>query len=196
MGNKVTHSNSKFIEVQEDYASQLPASGGGGSTVTPAALTKVDDTNVTVTLGGTPSTALLQPVSLALGWTGILAPSRGGTDAWVDYTATSTVVGWASFTTNSIRYQLGYKSCHIVAILSGESNSASLTFTLPVALGSSAIAAIVFLNWGVNNAVQATKAASITGSTLTVGNSPVLTSTNWTASGTKSVGINIVYETD
>ena len=45
-------------------------------TVTPSALTKVDDTNVTLTLGGTPSTSLLQPVSLTLGWTGTLADSR------------------------------------------------------------------------------------------------------------------------
>jgi hypothetical protein len=49
------------------------------STVTPNALTKVDDTNVTLTLGGTPATALLQPVTLTLGWTGTLAVTRGGT---------------------------------------------------------------------------------------------------------------------
>jgi hypothetical protein len=45
-------------------------------TVTPSALTEVDDTNVTITLGGTPSTALLQPVSITAGWTGTLADSR------------------------------------------------------------------------------------------------------------------------
>ena len=45
------------------------------------ALTKVDDTNVTLTLGGTPGTALLQSVSLSAGWAGQLAYSRGGTNA-------------------------------------------------------------------------------------------------------------------
>lgn len=50
--------------------------GGGGSTVNPAALTKVDDTNITLTLGGTPSTSLLQATSLTLGWTGTLADAR------------------------------------------------------------------------------------------------------------------------
>ena len=45
-------------------------------TVTPSAMTKVDDTNVTLTLGGTPSTSLLQATSLTLGWTGTLADSR------------------------------------------------------------------------------------------------------------------------
>jgi len=53
--------------------------GGGGGGVTPAALTKTDDTNVTLTLGGTPATALLQATSLTLGWTGQLAVARGGT---------------------------------------------------------------------------------------------------------------------
>jgi len=44
--------------------------------VTPAALTKIDDTNITLTLGGSPNTALLQATSLTLGWTGTLADSR------------------------------------------------------------------------------------------------------------------------
>ena len=48
---------------------------------TPAALTEIDDTNVTLTLGGTPSTALLQAVSLTLGWTGTLSGARGGLGA-------------------------------------------------------------------------------------------------------------------
>jgi len=47
----------------------------------PGALTKTDDTNVTLTLGGTPATALLEAVSLTVGWTGTLAVSRGGTGA-------------------------------------------------------------------------------------------------------------------
>lgn len=45
-------------------------------TVTPSALTKTDDTNVTITLGGSPSTALLAATSLTVGWTGTLADSR------------------------------------------------------------------------------------------------------------------------
>lgn len=52
--------------------------GADGTSVTPAALTKTNDTNVTLALGGTPATALLEATSLTLGWTGTLAPSRGG----------------------------------------------------------------------------------------------------------------------
>ena len=46
-----------------------------------AALTKTDDTNVTLTLGGSPTTALLAATSITAGWTGQLAVSRGGTGA-------------------------------------------------------------------------------------------------------------------
>lgn len=53
----------------------LPAS----SVSSGAALTKTDDTNVTLTLGGTPTTALLTAASLTLGWTGQLSVARGGT---------------------------------------------------------------------------------------------------------------------
>jgi hypothetical protein len=52
-----------------------------GAPYTPSALTKVDDTNVTLTLGGTPATSLLQAVSLTLGWSGQLGVTRGGTGA-------------------------------------------------------------------------------------------------------------------
>jgi len=45
-------------------------------TPVPAALTKTDDTNVTLTLGGTPATALLQATSITVGWTGTLANAR------------------------------------------------------------------------------------------------------------------------
>jgi hypothetical protein len=49
-----------------------------GSPYTPSALTKTDDTNVTLTLGGIPATALLHAVSFTLGWTGQLGVARGG----------------------------------------------------------------------------------------------------------------------
>ncbi len=63
------------------------ATAAANVTVTPAAssitgagdLTKTDDTNITLTLGGTPTGSLLKSVSLAFGWAGTLAVARGGT---------------------------------------------------------------------------------------------------------------------
>ena len=51
-----------------------------GAPFTPAALTSTSDTNVTITLGGTPATALLQATSITMGWSGQLGISRGGTN--------------------------------------------------------------------------------------------------------------------
>lgn len=51
------------------------------------ALTKTDDTNVTLTLGGSASTSLIAAASLTLGWTGTLAITRGGTGASTAATA-------------------------------------------------------------------------------------------------------------
>ena len=51
-----------------------------GLTTAPVALTKTDDTNVTLTLGGSPTVALLAATSLTLGWTGTLGVARGGTN--------------------------------------------------------------------------------------------------------------------
>lgn len=60
-----------------------PITSTGGLTptigVTSAALSKTDDTNVTMTLGGSPTTALLAATSLTLGWAGQLSVGRGGT---------------------------------------------------------------------------------------------------------------------
>lgn len=47
-------------------------------TISSAALTAGNDTNITLTLGGTPTTALLNAASITAGWTGTLSLARGG----------------------------------------------------------------------------------------------------------------------
>lgn len=70
--------NSDGLVIKRTAAEVLDDIGASGI-VTPAALTKVNDTNVTISLGGTPATSLLQAVSITLGWTGQLSVARGGT---------------------------------------------------------------------------------------------------------------------
>jgi hypothetical protein len=80
--------NSKFDDPTGTTAQYIDGTGALQTfptipTVSPSALTKTDDTNVTLTLGGTPNTALLQGVSLTLGWTGRLADDRiASASAW------------------------------------------------------------------------------------------------------------------
>lgn len=61
------------------YFGNATGSSGAPSYTSAGALTKVDDTNVTLTLGGNPATALLRAASITVGWTGVLATGRGGT---------------------------------------------------------------------------------------------------------------------
>ena len=76
------------------YFGQSPYGGGNdaamtyanfsaqfGTPYTASALTSVNDTNVTLNLGGSPSTALLHATSLTLGWSGQLSLTRGGSNA-------------------------------------------------------------------------------------------------------------------
>jgi hypothetical protein len=79
LGAAATVGTSGQVLTSQGAAPPIWTTPSGG--VTPAALTRVDDTNVTLTLGGTPATALLQATSLTLGWTGTLAVARGGTGA-------------------------------------------------------------------------------------------------------------------
>jgi hypothetical protein len=78
---------------------------GKQATLTPAALTRTDDTNVTLTLGGTPATSLLQAVSLTLGWSGQLSLARGGTGANLSDPGANAVFVWDD-TTNATRLAL------------------------------------------------------------------------------------------
>lgn len=80
---------------------------------TGSALTKTDDANVTLTLGGSPSTALLAATSITVGWTGLLATSRGGT-------------GLGSFTSGGAMY--------------ATSTTALTTGTLPATAGGTGFA--------------------------------------------------------
>ena len=89
-GYKVNGSATAGNVLRGDGTNFISAILDGGD-INGAALTKTDDTNVTLTLGGTPATSLLRASSLTLGWTGQLSVSRGGT-------------GVSTFTTNGVLY--------------------------------------------------------------------------------------------
>jgi Chaperone of endosialidase len=71
----------------------MSSSGTAPQWSAPAALTSSNDTNVTVTLGGNSSTALLNAASITIGWTGQLGISRGGTNSTSSPTAGAVAYG-------------------------------------------------------------------------------------------------------
>lgn len=67
-------------QVGTGSASAAPTWGGIVSTdISGQAITRVNDTNVTLTLTGTPGNSVLNAVGLTMGWSGTLTAARGGT---------------------------------------------------------------------------------------------------------------------
>ena len=103
---------------------------------------------------------------------------------WIDYSATSTVVGWSVLTTKKIRYRVIGKQVFVVVQLIGTSNSTTTTFTLPQQ--NKNIAQLQYI-YATNNG-----APSSNSFLYCIANSQTITlyqnnSTTWTASGTKQV---------
>lgn len=138
------------------YLADIPA----GS---PSALSEVNDTNVTMVLSGTPLTALLQPVTMTLGWTGTLALTRGGSGASLTASNGGIV----------------YSTASAMAILSG-----TATANLPLLSGSNAApswgAFALFLGGALITAGALTTAGAF-GATFTFTNT---TSVTFPTSGT------------
>ena len=67
------------VSVVGDLATWNNLTGTSLADLAPGALSVVSDTNVTGTLGGSATTALVHAASITFGWSGVLAVARGGT---------------------------------------------------------------------------------------------------------------------
>jgi hypothetical protein len=155
------------------------------------ALTKTDDTNVTLTLGGSPSTALLTAASITLGWSGQLALSRGGTNA---STAQGAINNLAGATTSG--YYLRGNGTNVVM---SPISAADVPTLNQNTTGSAATLSATRTLWGQNF----NGSANVTGNLTSVGNitgsgaitiQPFATNQNinLTTSGTGRVQIGLV----
>lgn len=88
------------------------------SGLTGAALTRTNDTNITLTLGGSPSTALVNAVSLTLGWAGTLDYTRGGCNAATQVACRNNI-----FPTPSAAGDIAYWNGTAWVILAGNTTS-------------------------------------------------------------------------
>jgi len=110
---------------------------------------------------------------------------------FVDYSSTSTIVGWSAFVTKVIRYQLSYKRYMLFIDVDGTSNSATTTITLPIAPRVSG----VYFTYSKNSGVVSTGTLELTsGSTTAVFKSSV-SGSNYSSSGGKRVHISLTIET-
>jgi len=109
--------------------------------ITPASLTKTDDTNVTLTLGGSPTTSLLAATSLTLGWTGTLADARIASATTWNAKQAALVSGTNIKTINSVSL-LG--SGDITTTYKSTTDTATITGVTNQLVGSQLIAANSF----------------------------------------------------
>lgn len=111
---------------------------------------------------------------------------------WTDYSATSTIVGWSSFTTKQIYYKDIGKTRFVTYFLYGTSNSTSVTFTLPNA--SSNTVQVYSVNRVINNGAEG--AAGLCNLPANSATAVCYTGTlgAWTASNTKLAAGQFTYQ--
>ncbi len=118
------------------HAAITSAAHGISSNINQALLTTSSPTFVGATLSGataslplfTGASKELVSKSVADTQTALAIPAEG---AWVNYTSTSTVVGWSSWSVKAIYYKQIGKLVFLTFALWGTSDSATTTFSLP-----------------------------------------------------------------
>jgi len=108
-----------------------------------------------------------------------LIAKKADTTAWIDYSATSTITGWSSYTTKLIQYEYVGKTMRVMVQLEGTGTGTTTSFTLP--FNASAWGTQYFILQTQNNTTQSASVAWVAanGSTVTVSNS-ASTTTSWT----------------
>jgi hypothetical protein len=119
---------------------------------------------------------------------------------WIDYSNQSTIVGWSAFTTRKIRYKVLGKLIVLSFSIVGTSNSATTSFTMPFNIGTLDGADILPTIRVTNNgATLLGNAASTAGSNNLVFSFMSAYGTytaTWTASGTKAIYGQYIFEID
>lgn len=130
----------------------------------------------------------------------LTSPGDIYTTALTDYTATSTIVGWSSFTAGRkfIYYKKVGKTVYVLFWLEGVSNATGVTFTLPVApTGTTYPVVAAALGYTFDNGAAITTPGhlELLGGATTVTIYKDSAAGAWTNSGDKKVGGQFFYET-
>jgi hypothetical protein len=117
---------------------------------------------------------------------------------WTDYSATSTITGWSSYTTKSIFYARDVKKrVYVQFHIRGTSDTQTVQFTLPYSQQSD-VSLHTAIHVRDNDAWQAGMGYALLGaggSTVTCYLTGVGGASSWTASGNKAVVGQFWYET-
>lgn len=150
-------------DITNDTFVSLNPSGAG------APLTRVNDTNVTLTLGGTPTSALLQATSITAGWTGTLSATRGGLGV-SNPTAHGILVGEGSSAANPIVLGAGEV---LIGTTASDPSAATLTEGTGISIVSASGAITISATGGSSLSWSANSSSTISAA---VNNGYILTS--------------------
>lgn len=118
--------------------------------------------------------------------------------AWVDYSGTSTIVGWSSRTTTFLKYKKIGKMVFVKYTFSGTSNSTNLTFTLPYTnADNSSLGGVAPVGLAVDNGALITQTKSVSlqmQASSATARILVDNAVGWTASGTKTAEGQFWYQ--
>lgn len=116
------------------------------------------------------------------------------TTTWTDYSETSTVTGFSSFSTKSIYYKRIGNLVFVSVYIAGTSNATSLSFTLPHTSQTGTF--IMNSAQGSDNGSGLTSPAMLymTAATSTVTVYKDFSGATWTGSGTKSASGSFIFE--
>jgi hypothetical protein len=109
---------------------------------------------------------------------------------WIDYSSTSTVVGWSSLPTKIIKYRIIGKQVFVIFSLDGTSNNTATTFTLP----NNALTGNELAGRFVNNGALTAGYTRISSASNVITFLSLISSATWTASGNKVVSGQFFYD--
>jgi len=115
--------------------------------------------------------------------------------SWIDYSATSTIVGWSSFTSKFIFYKIIDNYCFVDFYISGTSNTTTINFTLPFN-NTSSFATFAPSGYSANNNVNnsAPSRLTIENASNVVNCYKDMAFLNWTASSIKAIAGQISFK--
>lgn len=111
---------------------------------------------------------------------------------WTDYSATSTIVGWTSFTAKVLNYRKVGKLVFVEFYISGTSNSINTSFSLPYTKSGAALEVICRVRD--NSGALSAGLMQLLGAASTANFYSTVAGGAWTASGTKQISGQFWYE--
>jgi len=118
---------------------------------------------------------------------------------WTDYSTISTITGWSPFTQKTIKYMTIGKLAHVQYHISGTSNSATTTFTLPFSASTASTTGSIQNNLNISHVLTTVNpgvATIVSGSNLVTFQyfDTISTLANWGATGNKGVRGELTIE--